>query len=145
MNDTTSERDLDQLNAMLRGERSAVETYGQCIEKLATSRFAPQLAPLKASHASRVGKLTSQITQLGGEADTTSGAWGSLAKLIEGGAAVFGEKPAIAALEEGEDHGKKTYAELADLTEPVRAFVQRELVPEQKQTHDALLAIKKAM
>ncbi len=145
MTKPAKEQDLDQLNSMLRGERAAVETYAQCIEKLATSRFAPELAPLKASHATRVGKLTSKITELGGEADTTSGAWGSFAKLVEGGASVFGERAAIAALEEGEDHGKKEYADLQKLSLDTRRFVETELAPEQKRTHDAMRSIKHAM
>ncbi len=140
----TNKEDIDRLNAMLRGERSAVETYAQCIEKLANSRFVTQLAELKASHAARVEKLTGRITQAGGEAATTSGAWGAFAKLIEGGATVFGEKAAVAALEEGEDHGKKDYADLEGLSADVRMFVQTELIPEQQRTHDALRSIKRA-
>ncbi|MBC8068146.1 MAG: DUF2383 domain-containing protein [Deltaproteobacteria bacterium] len=145
MTEATAERDVDRLNAMLRGERAAVETYTQCIEKLNGSGIATQLATLKSSHAARVVKLTSRINLLGGAADTTSGAWGAFAKLVEGGAAVFGEKPAIAALEEGEDHGKKDYADLEDLTDSTRSFVVTELVPEQKRTHDAMRAIKHSM
>lgn len=145
MTEATAERDVDRLNAMLRGERAAVETYTQCIEKLNGSGLAPQLTPLKSSHAARVVKLTGRINQLGGTADTTSGAWGAFAKLVEGGAAVFGDKPAIAALEEGEDHGKKDYADLDELTDATRSFVVTELVPEQKRTHDAMRAIKHSM
>ena len=37
MTQPTNKSDVDRLNAMLRGERAAVETYGKCIEKLATS------------------------------------------------------------------------------------------------------------
>ena len=38
-----------------------------------------------------------------------SGPWGAFARLVEGGAKMFGEKAAISALEEGEDHGLKLY------------------------------------
>ena len=145
MTQPTNKSDVERLNAMLRGERAAVETYGKCIEKLATSSRVAQLTSLKASHAGRVGKLTGKVVELGGRADMTSGAWGSFAKLFEGSAAVFGEKSAIGALEEGEDHGKKDYADLDGLSEGARRFVQIELVPEQRRTHDALSAIKSAM
>ena len=145
MTQATNNSDVDRLNKMLRGERAAVETYGKCIEKLGTSGRVAQLTSLKASHAGRVGKLTGKVTELGGKADTTSGAWGSFANLVEGSAAVFGEKSAIAALEEGEDHGKKDYADLDGLSEGARRFVQTELVPEQRRTHDALSAIKNAL
>lgn len=145
MSNPAKQFDLDRLNSMLRGERAAVESYDQCIAKLANSRFAPQLSPLKASHATRITKLTGKITEMGGEADTTSGAWGSFVKLVEGGAAMFGERAAVAALEEGEDHGKKEYAQLDKLSEDTRRFVEMELVPEQRRTHDALSSIKRAM
>lgn len=122
-----------------------METYAQCIEKLATSRFASELTALRASHAARVATLTSRITERGGEPDTTSGAWGSFAKLVEAGAAAFGERAAISALEEGEDHGKKLYSDLDDLSAELQAFVRAELLPEQQRTHAALSAIKKAL
>jgi hypothetical protein len=38
--------------------------------------------------------LRSQILRLGGQCDDSSGAWGSFAKLVEGGAKLFGEKAA---------------------------------------------------
>lgn len=145
--DTTHDRDVDRLNAMLRGERSAVETYAQCIEKLASSgsSLGGQLRSLQASHAARVGRLSQRVAQLGGTADTDSGAWGTFAKMIEGGAAVFGEKAAIAALEQGEDHGQKVYDDLDDISASTRSFVLSELVPEQRRTHDALAALKRSL
>ena len=89
-------------------------------------------------------KLVQRIAMLGGEPARSSGAWGAFAKLAEGGARIFGTDAAIAALEEGEDHGKKDYArDLDDLSYPTRQFVQVELVPEQTWTHDALSALKK--
>lgn len=145
MTEATTERDIDRLNAMLRGERSAVETYEQAIAKLGGNGLSAQLTPLKSSHAARVVKISGRISMLGGQADSTSGAWGAFAKLVEGGAAVFGDKPAIAALEEGEDHGKKEYADLDDLTDATRSFVVAELIPEQQRTHDAMRSIKKSM
>ncbi len=144
---TSNDRDVDRLNAMLRGERSAVETYAQCIEKLDAqgSTLGAQLRTLQASHAARVGRLSQRVSQLGGTADTDSGAWGTFAKLVEGGAAVFGEKAAIAALEQGEDHGKKIYEDLDGVGETTRQFVLRDLMPEQRRTHDALAAMKRSM
>lgn len=145
MTQATKEHDIEQLNGMLRGERAAVEAYEMCIEKIERAEMKRQLADLRTSHSARVGKLTSRVVMLGGQADMTSGAWGTFAKAVQGSAGVFGEAAAIAALEEGEDHGKKTYAKLDDLTEVTRAFVQTELVPEQRRTHDALNALKAAI
>jgi len=73
----------------------------------------------------------------------SSGPWGGFAKLVEGGAKVFGVKAALAALEEGEDHGKKLYREDLDkLDASTRSFVETELMPEQQQTHDLMSQLK---
>jgi uncharacterized protein (TIGR02284 family) len=141
-NDTES--DVRQLNSFLRGEISAVETYDQALEKLAKE---PDLAaPLRAcrtSHQSRVDLLRTEIRRLGGQPAEGSGVWGGFAKLVEGGAKVFGKGPAIAALEEGEDHGRDDYSkDLDELTPMTRSFVQTKLLPEQHRSHDAIATLK---
>jgi uncharacterized protein (TIGR02284 family) len=146
MDTSTNDTDIKRLNTLLRGERSAVETYQQCIEKMQQSPMVQQLRTLMTSHDMRVHKLSARITQMGGQPDDSSGAWGSFAKLVEGGAKAFGEKAAISALEQGEDHGIEEYTEeLEDLTPPTRRFVETELVPEQQRTHNTLSAIKATM
>ncbi|MCX4243411.1 DUF2383 domain-containing protein [Paraliomyxa miuraensis] len=135
---TNDEKDINKLNSFLRGEISAVEAYDQCIEAMKDATVVAQLRKLKASHEYRVGQLTQRIQALGGQPAKGSGAWGSIVKLVEGGAKAFGESAAISALEEGEDHGKKDYADLSDLSMASRDFVNRVLVPEQQRTHDIL-------
>jgi rubrerythrin len=133
------------LNKFLRGELSAVETYRQAIERLAASPFAADLIENKRSHEQRVEMLRTQVVRLGGQCSEDSGAWGSFAKLVEGGAKVFGEKAAIAALEEGEDHGLKLYrsnSDIAKLDLATRDFVERSLLPEQERTHRTTSRIK---
>jgi len=86
--------------------------------------------------------LRDAIIQCGG-ADS-SGPWGTLAKVVEGGAMVLGEKAAVAALEEGEDHGLADYKRgLDDLDAQSRVLVSATLIPAQQQTHDRLSALKK--
>jgi uncharacterized protein (TIGR02284 family) len=137
--------DIDKLNSFLRGERSAVETYNQAIEKLDDDPHLQQrLRSLCESHSARVGILSSRIRALGGKPDETSGAWGSFAKLVEGSAKLFGKSAAIAALEEGEDHGKRLYEDnLDELSTDIREFIRMKILPEQLRTHDALSAIEK--
>jgi uncharacterized protein (TIGR02284 family) len=143
MHEQTS-RDIEKLNSFLRGERSAVETYNQAIEKLDDDPHLQQrLRSLCESHSARVGILSSRIRALGGKPDETSGAWGSFAKLVEGGAKLFGKSAAIAALEEGEDHGKRLYADNMDeLSVDSKEFMRTQIMPEQRRTHDTLSAIK---
>lgn len=138
-------QDIKKLNSLLRGELSAVETYRQCIEKVDEADVKRELSILQGSHAERVSRLTTEVRRLGGAPETSSGAWGSFAKLVEGGAKVFGAKAAVAALEEGEDHGKKEYDDLDDLSPKTRTFVVSTLAPQQQRTHDALSALKQAI
>lgn len=138
-----NEQDIDKLNSFLRGELSAVETYNQALEKLDDPTIEQQLRTLRDSHAARVQQLSSRITALGGKPADSSGMWGGFAKLVEGGAKLFGKSAAVAALEEGEDHGKRLYSDNVDELSPeVRTFVRSQIMPEQQRTHDALSALQ---
>lgn len=140
------EQSVDVLNSFLRGEISAVETYRQAIEKVEKSQVASQLQDCMQSHKQRVTFLSDQIRMLGGTPSTSSGVWGAFAKAVEAGAKTFGEKAAIAALEEGEDHGRNDYRRDIDkLDAATRQIVQERVLPEQQRTHDTLSALKKTL
>jgi demethoxyubiquinone hydroxylase (CLK1/Coq7/Cat5 family) len=137
---------VDVLNSFLRGEVSAVETYRQAIEKLRDKPEARTLGDCLTSHERRVALLQTEIRRRGGEPAQGSGAWGAFAKLMEGGAKLFGTKAAIAALEEGEDHGRDDYKrDMVKLEPEARALVQQQLVPEQLRTHQAMSTLKKSL
>ena len=137
---------FDTLNEFLRGEISAVETYRQAIEKLSGSPNRTVLDECRRSHEQRVAKLKEQVRRAGGEPAQGSGAWGAFAKLVEGGAKVLGEATAIAALEEGEDHGLKLYrGDLSKLDAASRELVQSDLLVAQEQTHRAMSTLKKTI
>ncbi len=138
---------VDQLNSFLRGEMAAVETYQQAVAKLeAFSTSRDQLLVNLKSHQDRVMMLRDAIVQLGGEPAEGSGAWGAFAKVVEGGAKAFGEKAAVAALEEGEDHGLADYKRgLDDLDPQSRSLVTSKLLPEQELTHRRLSNVKHRM
>lgn len=141
-NENNRENEIDQLNSLLRGELSAVETYRQCQERITDETIRLQLEPLRASHRERAAKLTQRILSLGGKPSEDSGPWGTFAKLVEGGAKVLGEGPALAVLEEGEDHGIEQYTrDLDGLSPESRSFVQTVLLPEQQRTHDVLSSL----
>jgi hypothetical protein len=134
------------LNSFLRGEISAVETYRQAIDKLRDKPEASTLAECLRSHEQRVSLLKSEIRTRGGDPAEGSGAWGAFAKLAEGGAKLFGAKAAIAALEEGEDHGRDDYKRDISKLEPgARDFVQQQLISEQLRTHQAMSMLKKRL
>jgi hypothetical protein len=136
---------IEQLNSYLRGEMSAVETYRMALGKLDKASTARDelLINLK-SHEDRVMTLQEAVVAAGGTPVTSSGPWGAFAKIVEGTAKALGEKAAIAALEEGEDHGLKDYkSDMADLDPTCRQLVVAQLIPQQQQTHDRLSALKR--
>jgi uncharacterized protein (TIGR02284 family) len=139
-----TDKTVDALNGFLRGEISAVETYRQAIEKLDNTATRAQLEDCRRSHEQRVTKLREWVSRLGGEPAKDSGSWGAFARLVEGGAKAFGEKAAVSALEEGEDHGLKLYREdLPKVEDPAsRELVETDLLPAQQRTHEFLSTLK---
>jgi hypothetical protein len=135
---------IDQLNSFLRGELSAVETYRLAIGKLEnTSAARADLELNMQSHQERITMLRDAILLLGGTPSTSSGPWGVFAKAVEGSARVFGEKAAVSALEEGEDHGLADYKrDAGELEGEAKRIVASELLPQQRQTHDRMSALK---
>lgn len=140
-------KNVETLNSLLRGEISAVETYDQALQKLRDdAAIASQLSDCRASHEERVMLLRREVARLGGEPSDGSGPWGTFAKLVEGGAKVFGKAAAIAALEEGEDHGLKQYREdLPKLDGDTRSALETQLLGRQQQTHRAMSTLKKTI
>ncbi len=140
---------VDELNKLLRGELSAVETYQMALDKLdRTSGARLELESCMASHQQRVMMLRDAVLALGGTPSGSSGPWGAFAKAVEGTAKVFGDKATIAALEEGEDHGLKDYKKELDDTDldpQSRMIVADQLLPAQEQTHFRLSSLKKRL
>jgi len=134
---------VEQLNSFLRGEIAAVETYRQAIDKVTDASVRLQLEHCRRSHQQRADLLKDRILRVGGAPADGSGVWGAFAKLVEGGAMVFGDKAAIDVLEQGEDHGLKDYrSHLDGLESDERFFVEQELLPGQEQTHSAMSTLK---
>ena len=137
---------VDQLNSFLRGELSAAETYRLALDKLDHTEHRGTLVQCSRSHEERARLLTEAILGRGGEPADGSGAWGSLARLIERSATAIGERAAVAALEEGEDHGRDDYLRDLDNLEPsARQLIEFTILPEQRRTHDAIKAVKRAL
>lgn len=140
------QKNVEQLNSFLRGEISAVETYRQALDALKSSAHSTKLSECMQSHEQRVAILTEQIRKLGGVPAQSSGPWGAFAKVVEGGAAALGEKTAIAALEEGEDHGNRDYkTDIQKLDGEARSIVEQQVLPLQLRSHANMSALKKQL
>ena len=144
--ENTADRSIKKLNGLLRGEISAVESYRQAMDRIVDGQARVQLEECARSHRERVQALRDEISRMGGTPSKDSGPWGAFAKLVEGAAKPFGDKAAIAALEEGEDHGLADYRrEIPDLDTESRRLVENRLLPEQERTHRALSSLKKTI
>jgi len=143
---TPNEDVVGKLNSFLRGEISAVESYKQALGKITDPAIRSQLQSCEQDHEQRIVLLRARITQLGGKPDTGSGAWGVWAKLVQGGGDLLGEKTAVSALEQGEDHGLNDYRrDLDELDSETRTWVEGNLLPKAERTHDTLSTLKRTV
>ncbi len=130
---------VEDLNALLKGELSAVETYNQALPKVENKEIAGVLSDCLASHEMRVGKLTDAIKEFGGTPESDTGVWGSWAKVLSGGASVFGDDATLAALEQEEDAQSSDYEwRLMRMHGDHRSLVKEELFPEQQRFRSML-------
>jgi uncharacterized protein (TIGR02284 family) len=128
------EKCIDVCNSLLRGEISAIETYQQAIEKFDEGSEAAELRNIKSDHIESAKTLTEHIHKLGGEPVDDSGIWGMFAKAVEGGAKLFGENSALAALKQGEETGRSQYESAIDNEDVMSDFkpvIKSELLPRQ--------------
>ena len=111
------QKDCEQLNSLLRGELSAVETYEQAIPKFEDSATVQALTRIAGYHRTAATMLRDSIRTIGGEPDKSSGMWGSFAKTVTGAAKILGPQTVLAALREGEEHGIAEYDKAINNTE----------------------------
>ena len=135
---------VPQLNSLLRGEISAVETYKMAIEKVTDSDQVSMdrvsmLREIQTEHGQAAQLLRERVRSLGGDSSESSGAWGAWAQTVQGTANLFGDAAALKSLKEGEEHGLKDYQEaLDDVDADSRQLIESQLIPNQ-QRHIALL------
>jgi demethoxyubiquinone hydroxylase (CLK1/Coq7/Cat5 family) len=135
--------DIDTLNSFLRGELSAVETYRQASKHIKGDLAKTEVETNLRDHEQRVAAIQDRIRELGGKPAEGSGLWGAFAKAVQGTADLLGDKLAIDALEQGEDHGLADYnRDIDKLHGAARTFARSQLLPAQKQTHDRLSKLK---
>ena len=100
---------ISTFNSLLRGERSAMETYEKASASVDHQADKIQIEELCAAHRAKVRELERHITSLGGTPDRTSGSWGVVASVVQTVANTIGDKAALYSLKEGEEHGLRSY------------------------------------
>ena len=122
---------VDELNGLLEGELSAVETYKQALKQVKS----PDLESALSNHEKAVVALRDHVKTAGGTPVTSSGVWGTWTEAVTGAAKTIGNQTALKALKEGEQHGADEYEEaLKDNEVPVVAknLIKDKLLPQQK-------------
>ena len=126
----------EEINQLLRGELSAVETYQRALEKLGDDPGAKTLEGALKNHQDAVVKLTEEVKKLKAEPSTDSGAWGTLTATVVQSAKLLGDKAALSALKQGEEHGVKEYQEaLQERSVPkgVKKLIREKLLKRQQE------------
>jgi uncharacterized protein (TIGR02284 family) len=142
MNSLDNSACIDICNRLLRGELSAVETYGQTLRKFADDPAASTLRKIQSDHEAAAGLLRENVLNMGGEPSKDSGAWGAFAQTTQGMAKVFGESAALKSLQQGEEHGLKDYTDALedeDMMPKCKDLVRGDLLP---RTRRHLAALK---
>jgi len=111
---TPNEPCIKVCNSLLRGELSAIETYGQAIRKHSDSPAAERLRDIRSEHITAAKLLADNVREMGGEPETDSGGWGVFAKTVQGTANLFGPGSAIESLQKGEEAGRGDYESALD-------------------------------
>ena len=124
--------DTETLNALLRGELSAVETYEQALNKFKGQVASLELIKIRDQHRNAATTLRAQIVLFGGKPSEDSGAWGTFAQAVTGAAKLIGPDTALAALRQGEEHGINEYQSALEneaVAEECRMLIKVTLLP----------------
>ena len=142
---SANEQTHDCLNALLRGELSATETYQQALEKVDTGGEASDLQRIHVEHREAANTLRQHVHHHGGKPDQGSGAWGTWAKMVEGTAKLLGNSAALKALKEGEEQGISDYQKALqdpNLQPDCKTLISSKLLP---QTHEHIRVLDRLL
>lgn len=129
---------MKQVEELIRGELSAVQSIDTVLNKISDSSEKERLSSIRVDHIRAVDTLKN-FAGSGYRVDEqvkSSGPWGAFAKAFVGGASFFGDKSAIQALKVGEEHGIQEYKEAledSDLQPELKRVIQSELLPQQER------------
>ncbi|WP_024297799.1 DUF2383 domain-containing protein [Methylomicrobium lacus] len=135
---------IETLNKLLKDELTATESYQKALDKLQEDgelAGSESIKPIYEAHKDAVSNLQALINRLGGTPAEDSGAWGTWAEIVQGGANILGKKAALKALQKGEKNGAEDYEEAlqdTELSSDVRSLIQMKLLPAQ-QAHISTL------
>lgn len=142
-----NEHCIEICNKLLRGERSAVETYDQAIEKFHSEGASAELHRIRKEHAEAVAALEDNVRKMGGEPDREAGVWGAFANTVQKAANLFGPDSAMEALQAGEKSGKQDYESALkdeDVMPECKEMIRSRLLPRLDEHIGTLEQLQKA-
>jgi hypothetical protein len=124
--------DVEALNVLLKGELSAAETYAAAMEWCEGKPFVLEMRHILAEHRQAANLLRDRIRSHGGEPVHSSGLWGSFATAVTTTVRVFGVKPLLTVLRQGEEHGIGEYQKTlnnATMSPECVTLIENDLLP----------------
>lgn len=135
---------VELLNALLRSELAAVESYRTAIEQLDSTLYHGTLLHCRRSHEDRADVLRQEILQRGGMPVQDPGAWPNVSRFNQFETIVFGDRVAISALTQGENDGQNDYRTVIEQLDPnARRLVESAILPEQERVQSAVSDIQR--
>lgn len=125
-----------QMDDLIRGEMAAVKSYTTILGDMKPSKEKTKLEKIRANHENAVSKLKKFATADVKEDTDSSGAWGAFASAWTGGAQLIGNKTALKALTQGEEHGIDEYKEALndDTIKPeLKQMIRTQFIPKQQE------------
>jgi bacterioferritin (cytochrome b1) len=105
----TSDHCLRVYNELLRSELSAVETYGQAMERYSASPAAAELSRIRSEHVQSAKRLVAKVREIGGRPAMNSGPWAMFTSAVRGTFQLFGAGSIIEFLKKGEESARRAY------------------------------------
>jgi len=101
--------DTDAMNALLRGEMVAVETYTRALGYFDDAFVIADLQKIRDEHSKAVRELRDHVIQFGGQPSEKGGEWGAATSAAMAAKAV-GPAAVLASLRHGEEDSASEYA-----------------------------------
>jgi uncharacterized protein (TIGR02284 family) len=134
---------VTQLDDLVRGELAAMKAYDQLLSDTKDEKMKTKLQAIRKDHEMAVSRLSKYVAGKKDLLEDTenAGAWGTFAKAWTKGGSLLGNKTALKALQQGEEHGINEYKEaLKDETLPkeLKQAIKAELLPKQQKHIETL-------
>lgn len=131
-----AQEENDGINEILRGEISAQEAYDQVFDTIKEDPEIRRLEQLRADHRQAVQYWKNQAHSEMSSPEQTSGVWGTAVEAFVGVSKLLGQKAALKALKQGEEHGLNNYKKMLkrdELTAVQKNEIRNNFIPCQQQ------------